>query len=73
VIGKAGALPELAGGSAVEVDPEDVDAIAAGLAKLLSDEGLRNKLSAAGRMRAAAFTWERAAASTLDILRRIGA
>jgi hypothetical protein len=24
-------------------------------------------------MRAAAFTWERAAASTLDILRRIGA
>ena len=73
VIGKAGALPELAGGAAIEVDPEDVDAIAAGLEKLLVDEGLRNKLSAAGKRRAASFTWERAAASTLEILRRIGA
>jgi alpha-1,3-rhamnosyl/mannosyltransferase len=73
VIGKAGALPELAGGSAIEVDPEDVDAIAAGLEKLLSNEVLRSKLSAAGKRRAAGFTWERAAASTLEILRRIGA
>ncbi|HAF19991.1 MAG TPA: glycosyltransferase family 1 protein, partial [Chloroflexi bacterium] len=73
VIGKAGALPELAGGAAIEVDPEDVDAIAAGLEKLLLDEGLRSKLGAAGKRRAAGFTWERAAASTLDILRRIGA
>src|SRR4029077_16503329 len=37
VIGRSGALPELAGGSAIEVDPEDVEAIAAGLEKLLSD------------------------------------
>jgi glycosyltransferase involved in cell wall biosynthesis len=73
VIGKAGALPELAGGAAIEVDPEEVDAIAAGLEKLLSDESLRRKLSAAGKRRSAGFTWERAAASTLDILRRIGA
>jgi len=73
VIGGAGSLPELAGGSAIEVDPEDIDDIAAGLEKLLSDEGLRNELSAAGKRRAAGFTWEKAAASTLDILRRIGA
>jgi glycosyltransferase involved in cell wall biosynthesis len=73
VIGKSGALPELAGGSAIEVDAEDVDAIAAALEKLLSDEGLRAKLGEAGKRRAAGFTWEKAAASTLDILRRIGA
>lgn len=73
VIGKAGALPELAGGSAIEVDPEDVDDIAAGLEKLLSDADLRKELGEAGRRRAAGFTWEKAAASTLDILRRIGA
>jgi glycosyltransferase involved in cell wall biosynthesis len=73
VIGKAGALPELAGGSAIEVDPEDVDDIAAGLEKLLSDSDLRRELGEAGKRRAAGFTWERAAASTLDILRRIGA
>lgn len=73
VIGKSGALPELAGGSAIEVDPEDVDAIAAGLEKLLSDAELRRELGQAGKRRAAAFTWEGAAASTLDILHRIGA
>jgi glycosyltransferase involved in cell wall biosynthesis len=72
LIGKSGALPELAGGSAIEVNAEDVEAIAAGLEKLLSDEGLRSKLGEAGKRRAAGFTWEKAAASTLDILRRIG-
>jgi glycosyltransferase involved in cell wall biosynthesis len=73
VIGKSGALPELAGGSAIEVDPESVDDIAAGLEKLLFDVDLRKHLGEAGKRRAAGFTWEKAAASTLDILRRIGA
>lgn len=73
VIGKVGALPELAAGSALEVDPEDVDAIAGALEKLLSDTNLRNRMGEVGKQRAAGFTWERAAASTLDILRRIGA
>jgi glycosyltransferase involved in cell wall biosynthesis len=72
VIGKSGALPELAAGSAIEVDPEDVGAIAAALEKLLSDATLRTKLGAAGKRRAAEFTWERAASSTLEVLRRIG-
>jgi glycosyltransferase involved in cell wall biosynthesis len=73
VIGKSGALPELAGGSALEVDPEDVDAIAGALEKLLWDTDLRNTMGEVGKRRAAGFTWEQAAASTLDILRRIGA
>jgi len=73
VIGKAGALPELAGGSAIEVDPEDVDDIAAGLEKLLSDVDLRSALGEKGKRRAAEFTWARAATLTVDILRRIGA
>jgi len=73
LIGKSGALPELADGAAVEVDPEDVESIAAGLEKLLSDPALRKKLADAGRRRAAAFTWDKAAASTLEVLRRIGA
>jgi glycosyltransferase involved in cell wall biosynthesis len=72
VIGKSGGLPELAGGSAIEVDAEDIEAIAGGLEKLLSDAALRKKLAEAGKRRAAEFTWERAAASTLEVLRRIG-
>ncbi len=72
VIGKSGGLPELAGGSAIEVDAEDIEAIAGALEKLLGDAALRKKLGEAGKRRAAEFTWERAAASTLEVLRRIG-
>ncbi len=72
VIGKAGALPELAEGAALEVDPQDVDAIAAALEKLLADADLRKKLAEAGRQRASQFTWARAAELTRQILRRIG-
>ena len=71
VVGKAGALPELAGSAAVMVDPEDVASIADGLASLLGDAALRERLREAGRRRAADFTWERAAAATRDVLRRI--
>jgi glycosyltransferase involved in cell wall biosynthesis len=69
--GAAGALPGLAGGAALLVDPVDVDAIADGLELLLGDRGLRQRLSAAGRERAARFSWEAAAAATWDVLERI--
>jgi glycosyltransferase involved in cell wall biosynthesis len=72
VVGSAGALPELALGAAIAVKPDDVDAIAGGLERLLADEGLRQKLGEEGRRRAAAFTWDHAAESTLAVLRRIG-
>jgi len=71
VIGKTGALPELAGGTAVEVDPEDVEAIAGALERVLSDAVLRKTLGEDGKRRAAAFTWDRAAAETVEVLRRI--
>ena len=73
VVGNAGALPELADGAAIVVDPEDVSSIAAGLERLLSDVSLREQLGAAGRLRAADFTWERAASTTRDVLQRIAA
>lgn len=71
VVGNAGALPELAAGAAVLVDPEDVASIAGGLERLLADASLREKLGAAGKRRAVDFTWERAAAVTREILGRI--
>jgi glycosyltransferase involved in cell wall biosynthesis len=61
LVGNAGALPELAGDAAVAVDPEDPSQLASALERLLTDEDLRTRLSAQGRERAAAFTWERVA------------
>jgi len=71
VVGNAGSLPELADGTAIVVDSEDVRSIAAGIERLLSDARLRETLSAAGKERAAQFTWARSASTTRDILRRI--
>ena len=71
VVGNAGALPELAGDAALLVDPEDVGAIEVALDHALTDTELRERLSAAGKERAAAFTWERTAALTRDVLRKI--
>jgi glycosyltransferase involved in cell wall biosynthesis len=73
VVANAGALPELADGAAVLVNPEDVSSIASGLERVLADASLREELAATGKRRAANFTWERAAATTRDVLRRIAA
>ena len=72
VVGAAGALPELALGAAITVKPDDVDAIAGALERLLSDEKLRAKLGEEGKRRAAGFTWDHAADQTLVVLHRIG-
>lgn len=56
-------LPEVAGGAADLVPVGDVDALAGALLRLVEDEGHRTERSAAGRRRAAAFTWEASAAA----------
>lgn len=68
LVGDRGALPELGGDAVVAVDPESVDAIAAGLSRLLADATLRRRLGAAGRKRAKAYSWAFAAESVLRTL-----
>src|SRR5258708_39195604 len=72
VVGSAGALPELALGAAITVKPDDVNAIAGALERLLTAEKLRHKLGEEGKRRDEGFTWDRAAGQTLAVLRRIG-
>lgn len=64
-------LPEVAGDAALLVDPTDVEAIRAGLARLLGDPALRARLAEAGRARATGFSWARTAAATLVQLRAL--
>ncbi|HXG32802.1 MAG TPA: glycosyltransferase family 1 protein [Bryobacteraceae bacterium] len=66
-----GALAEVAGDAAVLVDPEDTEAIARGLLALTQDPVLRDDLAARGRQRAAAFSWERAAAQTWEVYQEL--
>lgn len=55
-------VPEVAGEAGLLVDPYDVDGLAQAMARILDDAALRERLIAAGRERAALFTWDRCAA-----------
>lgn len=69
VCARAASLPEVAGDAAVLFPAGDVSALAAAVARLLDDAALRDRLRAAGRARAAQFTWAAAAAATVDAYR----
>jgi glycosyltransferase involved in cell wall biosynthesis len=63
-------LPEVAGDAAVYFDPEDVEAIADALRRVLGDEKLRRLLRIAGPEQARQFTWERTARATVESYER---
>ena len=59
----AGSIPEVAGDAALLSAPEDVQALADHLLSLLTDQHLRERQAAAGRARAALYTWSASAAA----------
>ena len=61
------ALPEVAGDSAMLVDPYDSDALSAGLLRLISDAELCQKLSRMGTARAKLFPWARTVKETYSV------
>ncbi len=63
----ASSLPEVVGEAALTVDPFNVIEMAAGLAQLLRNPGLRDELSRRGQRRARDFSWRRTALETLRI------
>jgi len=66
VTSRVSAMPEVAGGAAVLVDPRDIDAIARGITEALRR---RKELVPAGLARAASRTWGDFADELLDIYR----
>ena len=59
--------------AALLVDPTDTNALAAAIARLMTDEALRRELAQRGLAQAARFSWERTAAATLELYRRLAA
>src|ERR687896_247470 len=64
---------ELAGAAAILVNPEEVESIADGMRRVVSDQNLRQQLIRAGRERAKDFSWEKCGRETLGVLEKIGA
>ncbi len=71
VVSDRGSLPEVAGDAAVVVDPDSPKAIAAGMAQVLQDPALRDRLREKGLTHAARFTWEETARKTLEVYRSL--
>jgi alpha-1,3-rhamnosyl/mannosyltransferase len=70
VAARAGSLPEVVGDAGLLIDPLDDAAWAQALTSIAGDRELAAQLGAAGRAHAAAFTWERVAAQTLEVYER---
>lgn len=68
---RATSLPEVAGPAAEYFDPLDVGAIGAAIGAVVGDRERHAELAAAGRERAAAFSWERTAAATFGAYREV--
>lgn len=65
------AIPEVVGEAGLLVDPYDVQAVAWGILRVATEEGLRQQLIAAGLQRARQFSWEKAAQRTLALLEEV--
>jgi len=65
----AGPLPEVLGDAAVIVPVGDADALAAALDEVVHDDALRARLIAAGRTRAAGYSWDRCADGLVAVYR----
>jgi glycosyltransferase involved in cell wall biosynthesis len=61
---------EVAGDAGLALDPTSEASIAQATLALLTDDALHARLSAAGRVRAATYTWERCADETLAVYAR---
>jgi glycosyltransferase involved in cell wall biosynthesis len=62
------AMPEVAGGAALLIDPTSTEEITAGLERLSFDADLRRELVRLGRMQAARFNWDRGAEEVWKIV-----
>jgi glycosyltransferase involved in cell wall biosynthesis len=61
------AMPEVADSAGLLFDPHDIPEMARAMSDILIDPELRARLERLGQQHAASFSWEKAAAQTLDV------
>ncbi|MBN1808671.1 MAG: glycosyltransferase family 4 protein [Planctomycetes bacterium] len=69
--GRRGALPEVAGDAALYADPDDADAMAAAMYRIMTDKAEKERLVGIGRQRARIFTWEKTARETYELYGKV--
>jgi len=71
VTSNCSSMPEVSAGTALEVDPDDWNALATAMHRLVEDDVLRNRCVAMGLRRAALLSWRHTAALTADVYRKV--
>ena len=71
IIGDGTAPAWVAGNSGLRVDPTDIDSIAEGIERIVSEEPWRCQAAAVGIQRAKKFTWESTARQTVAAYKRV--
>ena len=64
-------IEEVTAGGALRVNSHDVEGFADAVSKVLTDAELRDRLVAAGKAHAATFSWDRCAATTMEVYQRL--
>ena len=67
VTGDTSSMPEVVGDAGILVDAHDDTAVASAILRVGADEGLRRRMSEKGKLRAAAFSWEKTAIKTIEV------
>ncbi|HLY66374.1 MAG TPA: glycosyltransferase family 1 protein [Chloroflexota bacterium] len=70
IVSDTSSLPEVVGDAGIKIDPRNAEELADRLAEVLQSKDKREQLAAAGRARAASFTWDRAARQTMQVYRQ---
>ncbi|NLH39211.1 MAG: glycosyltransferase family 4 protein [Elusimicrobia bacterium] len=71
VVSNAASLPEVCGDAAYYVDPYDINDIAKGIEKVLTDDKLRDELVRKGFKNVKRFSWESSAQKVIEILKTL--
>ena len=64
-------IPEVVGDAAILVNPANMRGLSEIIAKVLSDDNLKNELSLKGLRRAKYFSWERCAKETISVYEQV--
>lgn len=70
-VANAGSLPEVVGDAGLILDPDDAQAWAGAIERVVNDEGLRQDLMERGQVRAARYSWSAAAQRTIEVHRSV--
>ena len=71
VVSRAASLPEICGDAALYFDPNDPATLAEAAGRLMGDAALSDSLRAAGRRRAAGFSWRNTARGVFAVLQGV--